>query len=182
MNRICDEQSLVRKWSRRMFNLTLSVLVIASIALFFSYWLLQKKHQQEQSRLHKEYITRINKIKASYKSTLELYSLQRVIRPASVRQFYAIIDNYFVHQPVNEQSICQLENMANAITITVAREFNQTRNSEDTEWLKKKLLHFAIKLPDQDNEYNRAFYQNKLKGLLRGLNASRVAFVQQHAA
>lgn len=165
-----------------MFNLTLAVLITASLSLLVCYGLLQYKHKQEQAKLQAQYADRINSIKASYKTTLELYAVQRVIRPASIKQFYAIVNNFFVDQPVNDLNVNKLETLASAIAITIAREFNLTRNEEDIEWLQKKLLNFAIKLPNNGKGYNQNFYQRKLKQLINGLNTTRSSFVQKHAA
>ncbi|MFT4928320.1 MAG: hypothetical protein ACI8WB_004439 [Phenylobacterium sp.] len=165
-----------------MFNLTLAILITSSLLLLSFYAVLQRKHQQEQRKRQAQYADRINNIKSAYKTTLELYSAQRVIRPSSINQFYNIINNFFVDQPVNEHNVNKLETLANAIAITIAREFNLTRSDEDIEWLKKKLLNFAIKLPNNGNGYTASFYHRKLKMLINGLNATRASFVQKHAA
>ena len=163
-----------------MFNLTLAILITASLGFVAAYAFLQKKHNEEQQAVYDQYATRVSDIKSVFKTTLELYAIQRVIRPASVKQFYAIANNFFVNQPVNEQNVLKLETLTNAISITIAREFNQTKSEEDIEWLKKKLLNFAFKLPANGKGYTPSFYQRKLKLLINGLNTTRSGFVQQH--
>ncbi|MFT5164717.1 MAG: DUF438 domain-containing protein [Alteromonadaceae bacterium] len=165
-----------------MFNLILSILVPSSLAFVIAYSLFQKKHQQAQKKLQAQYGVRINNIKASFKSTMELYSLQRVIRPSNIKQLCAIVDNFFVDQSINEHNVRKLETLSTAIAITIAREFNLTKSDEDIEWLQKKLLNFTIKLPKIGKDYNQNFYQRKLKQLINGLNTTRANFVQSHAA
>jgi hypothetical protein len=150
--------------------------------MFLTYYLLQRKLAAEQLKKQDEYARRINDIKASYKTTLELFSMQRVLRPVHVSKLYSIVNNYFVNQPITEENMKQLEKLANRVAITIAKEVNMSKNDSDTEWVKKKVLNFAILLPTKNTEYNHAFYSTRIKNLLRGLSCTKSNFIQRHAA
>ena len=165
-----------------MISLLPYILVPSIVVFFISYSVVQKKQAAQQLKKQQEYDKRIKTIKASFRSTLELFSMQRIIRPTHVSKMYNIVNNYFVGQQVNEQSMRNLEKLANCLAMTIAKEVNMSKTDEDTEWVKKKLLNFAILLPTQSKDFNRGFYNNRMKTLLRGLNTTKSTFIQRHAA
>jgi hypothetical protein len=161
----------------QMFYVVLTSLVTLGMMTF----LIQAKNTKAKIKKQDEHAKRISDIKRSFKTTLDLFSMQRIIRPMHVDNLYAIVNNYFVAHPVNEQNIKRLESLANRIAITIAQEVNMSNSEEETEWLKKKLLNFAILVPKKGRDFNRNFYQNRITVLLRGLNTTKSSFIQRHA-
>lgn len=141
--------------------------------------LLKQRQHKERLRREDECAKRITNIKESFRTTLELFSHQRVLRPNHVEPIYNIVNNFFNDQPINEKNTKRLENLANDISMTIAREINLSRNNTDMEWIKKKLLNFALKLPNKSRDYNKVFYNSRVKLLLRALNTSRSNYIQQ---
>ena len=145
------------------------------VALFF----VMKERQRRDLLVRQDVCARrINNTKESFKTTLELFSSQRIIRPQNVRALCNIVDHYFIDQPINEKNTRELEALANHISMTIAREINMTKSNADTEWVKRKLLNFSLMLPEQPKEYNRIFYRSRIKLLLKGLNTTRAKYVQ----
>ncbi len=150
---------------------------LLAASLVFAYHI----HAKEKLRKQDEIAKRITDIKTAYKATLEMFVMQRIIRPAHVENYYAIIDNYFVNQEITEENARQMERLANRIAITITKQVNISNSKGDTEWLKKKLLNVALMLPNRTREYNKLFYQTRVKELLQGLSVTKASFIQRHA-
>ena len=56
----------------------------------------ERKKQDECAR-------KVNDIKAAFKATLELFTMQRLMRPGHVKQVYGVVNNYFLYQPITEE-------------------------------------------------------------------------------
>lgn len=151
--------------------------VLLAICLFGAYRLRARAQLKKQDRIAKK----INDTKAAFKATLEMFSMQRIIRPVHVKNFYGIVNNYFVNQEINEENAKNLEKLANRIAITISKEANLTKSDADIEWLQKKLLNFALMLPAQTKAYNKTFYQSRIKQLLRGLACTKSSFIQRYS-
>jgi hypothetical protein len=165
-----------------MIDLMLYIIIPAVAILSIICCVLNKQRSNALAKRQDEYARRISDIKLSYKTTLDLFSMQRVIRPMHVNNLYEIINNYFIDQPITEENTKRMENLANRIAITISKEVNMTKNDADTEWLKKKLLNFAVMLPNSKRGFNKSFYQSRIKKLIHGLNTTRSTFVQRHTA
>lgn len=157
----------------------LMYIMIPAATLLIALFLLTKERQRRDLLKRQDVCAkRINNTKESFKTTLELFSIQRIIRPQHVKALCNIVDNYFIDQPINEKNTRELEALASRISMTIAREVNMTKSDADTEWVKKKLLNFSLMLPEQTQEYNRLFYRSRIKLLLKGLNTTRAKYVQ----
>jgi tryptophanase len=165
-----------------MINYMLFILVPTMMIMSIVYYVYQRKLAVENLKKQDVYARRINVTKASFKTTLELFAMQRIIPPVHVNKVYGIINNYFVDQPITEENMRKLERLANRIAVSVAKEMNMAKSDEDTEWLKKKMLNFAILLPNNSTDYSKAFYSARLKCLLRGIGCTKSTFIQRHAA
>ena len=116
--------------------------VMIYLTLSYQRKIAARKKQDECAR-------RINDIKASFKTTLDMFLMQRVIRPCHVDQIYAVVNNFFACHAINDRNTKALERLANRITITIVKEMNLSKTQEDTDWVKKKLLNFAVRLPTE---------------------------------
>lgn len=153
--------------------------IIVSTMIFVS---AQKRTESQKLKQQDMFAKRINDIKTSYRATLELFAMQRIIRPTHVNTLYSVINNYFVDQPITEQSTRDMENLAKRIAVTIAREMNTIKSDADTQWLQKKLLNFAVRIPTRGKDFNHRFYHTKLKTLIRGIGTTKSSFIQRHAA
>ena len=165
-----------------MIDLMLYIIIPAVAVLSIICCVLNKQRSNALAKRQDEYARRITNIKMSYKTTLDLFSMQRVIRPMHVNNLYEIINNYFIDQHITEENTKKMESLANRIAVTISKEVNMTKNDADTEWLKKKLLNFAVLLPNNKRGFNKNFYQSRILKLLRGLNTTKSSFIQRHAA
>jgi hypothetical protein len=164
-----------------MIDLMMYVILPATIVLSASLYALHHLRMKEKMRKQDEIAKKVRDVKAAYRTTLEMFSMQRVIRPAHVSNYYDIIDNYFVNQPLTEENADKMERLANRIAITISKEINLASDKSDTEWLKKKLLNFAVMLPSRTREFDKVFYQSRIKELLRNLSCTKAGFIQRHA-
>ena len=168
-----------------MIEVLMYIMMPASTLLVVLYLLMKERQRRDLLKRQDVCAKRITNIKESFRTTLELFSMQRIIRPQHVKAMCNIVDNYFVDQPINEKNTRELETLANSISMTIAREVNMTKSDADTEWVKRKLLNFSLMLPQQPQDYNRLFYRSRMKLLLKGLNTTRAKYVQtrhQHLA
>lgn len=161
-----------------MIEVLMYIMMPAATLLVALFLLMKERQRRDLLKRQDVCAKRINNIKESFKTTLELFSMQRVIRPQHVKALCNIVDNYFVDQPINERNTRALEALANHISMTIAREVNMAKSNADTEWVKRKLLNFSLMLPEQTKEYNRLFYRSRIKLLLKGLNTTRAKYVQ----
>ena len=165
-----------------MINYMLYILIPSVIMMSAIYYAHQRKLIAENLRKQDAYAHQINDIKSSFKATLELFAMQRIIRPMHVSKIYNIVNNYFVDQPITKENVHKLERLANRISVTISKEVNMSKSDEDTQWLQKKMLNFSLLLPNSKIDYSKAFYSVRIKTLLRGVGCTKSTFIQRHAA
>ena len=162
-----------------MFEVLLYIMMPAISLLAILLVLMRERQRREFLKSQDNCAKRITNIRSSFKTTLELFAMQRIIRPKQVQALCSVIDNYFIDQPINEKNTRELETLANRISMTIAREVNMSKNDADTEWVKKKILNFSLMLPSDRRDFNRIFYHSRIKLLLKGLNTTRSGYIQQ---
>lgn len=157
-----------------IFYIILCMIVLLVVVVGYKQYKLRVVHMKKKHQC----ITRYATLKQSFRTTIELFTVQNLVRRDHVESMCKIVDNYFVDQPLAEKQLEDLENLVNLIAITITREMNMSKNHLDVEWLKRKVIHFNLKLPIKPDDYNRNFYRFRIQRLCDGLNISRAAYIR----
>ncbi|KZN46039.1 hypothetical protein N482_13330 [Pseudoalteromonas luteoviolacea NCIMB 1942] len=123
----------------------------------------RQKARDAEKRIFNE---RVKDITGLYKRKISEYVDCKLIRPKHTPKFNAIVSNFFVVQPHNDENLDRLEKVSELLLMQIGSELNKCRNNDSLELLSEQLFLFAAELPSTGIAYNKAFYTEVLPALI----------------
>ncbi|KZN36203.1 hypothetical protein N474_24095 [Pseudoalteromonas luteoviolacea CPMOR-2] len=123
----------------------------------------RQKARDAEKRIFNE---RVKDITSLYKRKISEYVDCKLIRPKHAPKFNAIVGNFFVVQPHNDENLDRLEKVSELLLMQIGSELNKCRNNDSLDLLSEQLFLFAAELPSAGIAYNKTFYTEVLPALI----------------
>lgn len=150
-----------------MLYVTVSVLILVLLALFAYYNFLVAKREKFVQVEKKYLLTRIDKMKAHFKSDIQQLEKLGVLSHKGQEVAYRLINYYFVFQPITLENVEQCERSLKSLLNTINNKLITDASSPT--FVQEQLNHFLRALPTQAAGYNISFYRNDLPMLIQNL-------------
>ncbi|KZX02320.1 hypothetical protein [Pseudoalteromonas luteoviolacea] len=148
----------------------MTYIVIVSIVLLITilgvYMVIENNRQKARDAEKRIFNERVKDITGLYKRKISEYVDCKLIRPKHTPKFNAIVSNFFVVQPHNDENLDRLEKVSELLLMQIGSELNKCRNNDSLELLSEQLFLFAAELPSTGIAYNKAFYTEVLPALI----------------
>ncbi|WP_063372961.1 hypothetical protein [Pseudoalteromonas luteoviolacea] len=148
----------------------MTYIVIVSIVLLITilgvYMVIESNRQKARDAEKRIFNERVKDITGLYKRKISEYVDCKLIRPKHAPKFNAIVSNFFVVQPHNDENLDRLEKVSELLLMQIGSELNKCRNNDNLELLSEQLFLFAAELPSTGIAYNKAFYTEVLPALI----------------
>lgn len=148
---------------------TIIVLVVIFTAAISYYFYLEAQRKKTVQAERKSLMTRIEKMKSSFKSELQQLTTIGVLSNQGQQEIYRLANYYFVFQPVTTQNVEHCEQLLDSLLSAIKDKMIKS-NSLPTDFLQKLLNNFISALPKKANDYNANFYRNDLPMLTYNLS------------
>ncbi len=133
------------------------------------YILDKRKKEQLLREVRAQQANRIAMCREQYRLALTEFAQQEYITDEGAKVLFALANNFFVFQGVNDDNLVKLENFTNELVEAVCFVIGEDKTVALSEAHKAILQSFIDKLPETAKECNQDFFDNLLPALLKEL-------------
>ena len=143
-----------------MIYVIVAMLLVLVGLLYYS----RLKTERESTNKKSDLKAQVKELQSSFQESAKTLLIQQMITPAEKDKIYAIANNYFVFQPVNDDNLTHMESLLVQFSGIISQEMFAGEAMVDA--FKQRLKAFAERLPGDARGYSRSFYREQLPGML----------------
>ncbi|MFC3034574.1 hypothetical protein ACFOEE_18900 [Pseudoalteromonas fenneropenaei] len=147
-------------------NVIVLVTVFLLITILGVYLVVENNRRKAIEAEKRAYNERVRELHRHFKARLAEFAEARIVRPKYLPKLQAIISNFFVVQPHNEENLLHLEKVTDLFLATVTNELKKCQVTGRFDELAEQMQYFVAELPNTGIAFNRAFYHEILPALI----------------
>lgn len=158
-----------------MIYVIVAMLLVLVGLLYYS----RLKTERESTNKKSDLKNQVKQLQSSFQESTKTLLIQQMITPAEKDKIYAIANNYFVFQPVNDDNLTHMESLLVQFSGIISQEMFAGEAMVDA--FKLRLKAFAERLPAEPRGFSRSFYRDQLPGMLALLEERPMDLVAETA-
>ena len=162
-----------------MIEYIIYITAACAVVLFIVVSHREKKRKLEQERKRREIATRIKQMRVNYRASIDFFAGEHILPVQHKGLFYAVLNNFFVYQPINEENVSHCESLLNDILDQMGQLFRLVPKDGDVTAARAQVSKFIDFLPATNKGYDVDFYHNELPELIKILSVINVPQVMK---